>query len=92
MGRLFASWIYLVFGFMGAFFSAGAWSKRLFCKDFGSSSCSSWYVGLVSANRLFGEIIFSGGFFRESFFRRAFFRRDCLGVAIASGARICLHK
>lgn len=52
MGRLFASWIYLVFGFMGAFFSAGAWSKRLFCKDSGSSSCLSWYVGLVSVGRL----------------------------------------
>lgn len=52
MGRLFASWIYLVFGFMGAFFSAGAWSKRLFCRDSGSSSCLSWYVGLVSVGRL----------------------------------------
>ncbi len=52
MGRLFASWIYLVFGFMGAFFPAGAWSKRLFCRDSGSSSCLSWYVGLVSVGRL----------------------------------------
>lgn len=91
MGRLFASWIYLVFGFMGAFFSAGAWSKRLFCRDSGSSSCLSWYVGLVSVGRLSLERLSLVGVALEELSLEELFWAWLLLVGLESACTSSIH-